>query len=168
MRLAVLGASTESAEGSLEFSTNPYEYVGGDPIARIDPFGLDWIYSQSTGQLYRLTNFTNVDYVASGYSGNGKGNNNPAMQDVENVGPIPQGIWTAGKLTDNITRAGKKLTDSMRLYPRRGTITYDRAGFLIHRGDMVTKTSSTGCIILPDDVRKQIGGSGDRILRVVP
>ena len=31
---------------------NLYAYVGNNPLIRIEPSGLDWIYSQSTGNLY--------------------------------------------------------------------------------------------------------------------
>ncbi len=48
-----------------------------------------WTYAQTTGELQR-----DDKLVATGYSGNGPGKNNPAMEDVPNVGPIPSGDWT--------------------------------------------------------------------------
>jgi hypothetical protein len=48
-----------------------------------------WIYSQTTG----LMTHNGVE-SGVGYSGHGDGLNNPAMQDVEGVGPCPQGIYS--------------------------------------------------------------------------
>ena len=48
-----------------------------------------WTYAQKTGALLR-----NGQAAGTGYSGFDNGKNNPAMQAVSNVGPIPQGSWT--------------------------------------------------------------------------
>lgn len=47
-----------------------------------------WRYAQKTGELQQ-----DEQHVATGYSGAGEGKNNPGMQSVRNVGPIPQGDW---------------------------------------------------------------------------
>jgi hypothetical protein len=47
-----------------------------------------YVYSQSTG---KLTYFG--DLIGTGYSGKGKGKNNPAMQDVKDIGPVPAGLY---------------------------------------------------------------------------
>ena len=51
-----------------------------------------WTYIQTSGVLSH-----NGQQDGSGYSGHGDGINNPAMQSVSNVGPIPQGQWTIGE-----------------------------------------------------------------------
>ena len=48
-----------------------------------------WTYIQETGELQQ-----DGKPVATGYSGAGSGKNNPDLQDVHNIGPIPQGDWT--------------------------------------------------------------------------
>lgn len=111
-------------------------------------------YSQSSGK------FTCQALIAFGYSGNGDGKNNPAKQDVHNVGPIPQGEWTiVGEPFDTTTHGPFVL----RLEPKDGTETFGRSGFLIH-GDSVTHpgTASEGCIILPRIMRQTIWSSGER------
>jgi hypothetical protein len=155
---------------------NRYEYAGSNPLARLDPFGLDWIYAQSTGGLYHLDAHSEVPatdsmvYIGKGYSGAGAGRNNSAMQNRENEGPIPQGVWTIGQQQTIHTSGGSNLPGAMRLTPRGGTGQYlgRSGGFLIHGGDFQTMDSSTGCIVLPPAVRNQIGNSGDTTLRVVP
>jgi len=48
-----------------------------------------WTYPQKTGELQQ-----DGQHVAMGYSGAGEGKNNPDLQSVRNLGPIPQGDWT--------------------------------------------------------------------------
>jgi RHS repeat-associated protein len=146
-------------------TSNLYEYVFNDPINLFDFFGLYWEYSQSTGDLTYVDNNTaGRTYVATGYSGHGDGVNNPDMQDVQNVGPIPEGTWTIGGQY-NHSRLGNHV---MNLTPATGTDTYGRSLFRIHgdnaRGD---QSASEGCIILSRDIRDRIADSGDNELRVV-
>src|SRR5882724_3374991 len=101
-----------------------------------------WIYAQKTGQILR-----NGTQIGQGYSGAGDGKNDPAMQAIHDVGPIPQGDWEI---------IGIRLT----------TDTFGRDGFLIH-GDNRDHTASQGCIIMGRDVREEIWNSGDRDLQVV-
>jgi hypothetical protein len=138
--------------------------VSNNPIRFIDPFGLYWEYSQSTGQLTYVNNESGARTpVGTGYSGQGAGWNNPAMQNVSNVGPIPQGTWDIGGATT--TRGPITLP----LAPRPGTNTFSRDAFLIH-GDnpQRNQSASQGCIILDRPFRDQINNSQDRELRVMP
>jgi len=116
-----------------------------------------WKYKQSTGEL----DLSNIR-VGSGYSGTGAGRNNPAMQTVQNVGPIPQGHYLIGAPHDTETHGPYV----MRLTPEPETITYGRAGFLIH-GDNRRHDASQGCIILDPHLRHRIWHSGDRRLQVL-
>jgi RHS repeat-associated protein len=145
---------------------NLYAYVGNNPVMGVDPSGLEWQYSQSSGQLNHVSGQTGVTLVGTGYSGHGLGLNNPAMQNVQNVGPIPQGTWTIEPQQNNTTGSGRNLPASMRLSPHDEI---NRAGFLIHgdngRGD---QSASTGCIILNREIRNQIGRSNNNILKVIP
>ena len=116
---------------------------------------MPWNYSQTTGTLTRGGQF-----VAVGYSGAGTGRNNPAEQAVPNVGPIPQGSYNIGPPFD----AAKQGPCVMRLTPV-GHNALGRSGFLIH-GDNPTHDASTGCIILPSEIRDLIASSPDRDLEV--
>jgi len=43
---------------------------------------------------------------------------------------------------------------------------FNRNGFLIHGGNMDTRTSSNGCIVLPLQIRNLIAKSNDKMLIV--
>lgn len=120
---------------------------------------MTWRYSQSSGWLSH-----DGENVIEGYSGAGDGKNNPAMQDVHNVGPIPVGTYVIGAPSDTKTHGPYVL----HLTPDPGNEMFSRAGFLVH-GDSVVNpgTASEGCIIVPRKVREQVWDSGDRTLVVV-
>lgn len=128
------------------------------PVIDLDAFA--WTYSQKTGELQQ-----DGKQVGTGYSGAGVGKNNPDMQNVPNVGPIPEGDWTVAGPPANTAEHGPFV---LRLNPRPETETFGRAGFLMH-GDSKEHpgTASKGCIILPRAVREQVWKSGDRDLEVV-
>lgn len=119
-----------------------------------------WTYVQSSGNLY----FGDVK-IATGYSGHGEGKNNPAMDHVKGVGPIPAGRW---KLTGSPFDSPANGPYCLRLAPRIGTQTHGRRGFLIH-GDSLSApgTASRGCIILPRKVRVAIWTSVETDITVV-
>ena len=142
--------------------TNLYGYVLNDPVNFIDEYGLYWEYSQSSGQLTHIDNQTGArTQVGTGYAGAGLGKNNPNMQNVPNVGPIPQGNYTIGNAT---TRGPLTLP----LTPHGDTNTFGRSGFRLHgdnsHGD---QSASKGCIVATPNVRSQINNSPDRELRVI-
>ena len=125
-------------------------------------------YHQGTGQLWRYLTLglgAGSLFASGGYSGSGEGKNNPAFQQVHNVGPIPQGLWRIASLTEGPTAHGPYV---LHLAPCEGTNTFGRDGFLIH-GDSLAfpGTASQGCIIFPRHVRESIWSSGDRSLRVI-
>jgi hypothetical protein len=117
-----------------------------------------WTWDQSAGLL------TRAGKSWRGYSGTGRGKNNPAMQAAVGVGPIPQGRWTiAGRRDSANTGPGTLI-----LIPDPGTDTFGRSEFRIH-GDSIAHpgAASHGCIILPRAVRDAIWASGDRMLQVI-
>ena len=120
---------------------------------------MTWKYEQSTGELTR-----NSRHVAVGYSGAGDGKNNPDMQDVHNVGPIPRGTYTVCAPSDTETHGPYVLG----LAPSASNNMCGRSGFLIH-GDSKEHpgAASQGCIILPRAIREQIWDSRDEELEVV-
>ncbi|SRR5579871_278144 len=127
-------------------------------LNQIDAFA--WTYSQKTGELNQ-----DGTHVATGYSGAGPGKNNPEMEQVHNVGPIPKGDWTiVGPPASTATHGPFVL----HLEPAPTTQTFGRGGFLMH-GDSVEHPgqASQGCIILPRTVREQVWNSRDNDLKVV-
>lgn len=118
-----------------------------------------WIWDQSKGEL----SFEGK-VISRGYSGKGRGKNNPSMQAAVGTGPIPRGKWRILKPYNSSTVGPFALM----LEPCMGTDTCGRSAFRIH-GDSIKHPgeASHGCIILPRVVREQIWRSGDRILLVI-
>lgn len=140
--------------------------MDGDPLSRIDPLGLDWVYHQGTGQLQHVDSQGNTTNVGQGYAGRGAGLDNSGMQNVPNVGPLPQGTYNIGSEQNN---DNGHLRDSMRLMPSPDNQMFGRSGFLIHGPHAHDHLdSSNGCIVLVRPLRDRIGHSGDHVLRVVP
>ena len=118
-----------------------------------------WTYNQATGVLSK-----DGEAVGNGYSGFGEGKNNPEMQQVEDIGPIPKGTYEIGSPHDTASHG----PFVMALSPAPGTEMFGRNGFLIH-GDSIADpgTASHGCIILARNVRDTIAASGDDQIEVV-
>jgi Protein of unknown function (DUF2778) len=118
-------------------------------------------YSQTSGIL------KNADgtVIGRGYSGHGRGLDDPAFADQHNIGPIPQGKWIIGRFFDDF---GGKGPIVCHLLPQDGTEAYGRSGFMIH-GDNHEQnySASHGCIILSREGREKIAASYDGVLEVV-
>lgn len=118
---------------------------------------MTWEYDQSIGELRH-----NGQLFQKGYSGNGAGINNPAMESVRGHGPIPKGYYRISGSHDTITPV------TIILDPILGTNTFGRSLFRIHGGKRNgERTASDGCIII-DGVsnRQHVLNSGDTILVV--
>ena len=124
-----------------------------------------WTYVQKTGELLR-----DGLHVALGYSGfddpesGQQGKNNPELENVEDVGPIPVGKYSVGTPHDTLTHGPFVLP----LAPDPGNEMFGRSAFLMH-GDSVVDpgTASRGCIIMSRAVRRQVAASGDKVLQVI-
>ena len=120
---------------------------------------MTWVYQQSSGTMSR-----EGKPLFKGYSGNGDYVNKPQGQAYRNKGPIPQGMWEIVSKFDSKDHG----PFCLRLMPADGTVTFGRAGFLIHgdnsRGD---QSASQGCIILPRRAREEIWNSKDKSLEVI-
>lgn len=116
------------------------------------------VYNQKSGELQ----FGKI--IAQGYSGNGEGKNNPDMESVKGIGPIPKGTYTITKAYTNI-HTGKV---TMNLIPSPKNEMYGRGDFRIH-GDSIKEpgTASHGCIIMPLNIRLAIDKGKDKTLVVI-
>lgn len=120
-----------------------------------------WNFMQSTGEFSDLHEIC----LEQGYAGNGAGLNNPDMQDVAEVGPLPQGLYTIGPAYTHAQLG----PFTMNLEPDPTNRMFGRSLFRIHGrrfvGDM---GASKGCIVLDHAARVTVSTSPDRLLRVIP
>lgn len=132
----------------------------GKEVLAVDIEALAWTYAQKTGELRQ-----DGKHVANGYSGAGPGKNNPCMENLQNVGPIPRGDWTIAGPPVNTEDHGPYV---LTLKPSAVTKTFDRTEFRMH-GDSKESPgcASHGCVIMPRPVREQVWKSGDRDFEVV-
>lgn len=128
------------------------------------------VYVQANGSLYAVPDDVAAAaadpgmLIGVGYAGHGAGFNNPAMQNVQDVGPLPQGSYTIGDPHDNMHTGpftldlGPDATDQM----------FGRFAFRIH-GDNpeMNHTASDGCIIAAPAIRHDIVNRGLTRLEVV-
>ena len=106
--------------------------------------------------------------IGKGYAGNGRGKNNPSMQSVHGVGPIPVGFYTIGPAMDHPESVGKF---AMHLEPDPGNGMYGRSGFYFHgpvsMDDPRFGEESHGCPVAMRPVRVMVDADPDRRLEVV-
>lgn len=124
-----------------------------------------WTFQQSTGKLTDPTG----KLIATGYAGgncgkNPEGVNNPAMQNVACIGPLPQGKYTFGT-PENSAKLGPF---AIPLIPEPGNQMFGRSAFFMH-GDtpQLNHSASEGCIIMPLAIRKLCDASKDLNLNVI-
>lgn len=125
------------------------------------------LFVQNSGKFYNRTG----DLLGIGYAGGDKGNaldgvNNPTLEDIPDVGPLPCGFYTVGR-PYNHPKCGEYF---LPLSPSAANNMFGRGGFGIH-GDLVSAPgqhkASDGCIIMSKDVRRAVWESGDHDLQVV-
>ncbi|RSZ61123.1 DUF2778 domain-containing protein [Massilia atriviolacea] len=96
----------------------------------------------------------------AGYAGTPLYKNNPDADHIRNGGPLPEGRYMIGDVTNH------KGPSSIALRPSAENDMHGRSDFLIH-GDNGLGTASEGCIILPRDMRDGIVNSNVKEIRVV-
>lgn len=106
-------------------------------------------------------NGKSVDGGDQCYSGTGAGRNNPDLESLADVGPVPRGKYKIGPVYDD-PHLGPLV---MHLDPLPGTNDYGRTLFRIH-GNNAANDASHGCVIAPRTVREIVNLSRDRILTV--
>jgi Protein of unknown function (DUF2778) len=117
-------------------------------------------YKQSTGQFFDR----HGKLLGTGWAGNGKGKNNPLMQETHNVGPLCRGWYIIEKPYDSPHTGPFTLT----LTPYSDTELFGRSEFKIHgsaanvdKDGFITVSGkkqpvSEGCIIQERAVRENI------------
>lgn len=117
-------------------------------------------YNQATGELFD----NEGRLIGKGYAGKGIGKNNPSMEDVKMIGPLPKGIYAIGEPYDSPHTGPFTLP----LIPNPSNQMFGRSDFKIH-GDNIENpgNASNGCIIFPRAIRMQINASSDKRLEVV-
>lgn len=116
-------------------------------------------FHQRSGKTYRAT-----ELIATGWAGQLEGINNPDLQHVANIGPLPRGFYTIGPAYSHPVLG--PLT--MNLTPDPETEMYGRSQMRCHGASMShPNLSSHGCLILPRYARQHIIDIGDRRLQVV-
>jgi hypothetical protein len=120
---------------------------------------MPWQYQQSTGEL----SLHNQIVARNGYSGFEQGKDNPQLEAVRNIGPIPRGRYAIGPAHQHPGKGPMVMS----LTPV-GHLAQGRTHFLIH-GESRDHPgqASHGCIILGLSYRQRIAGSGETILEVV-
>jgi hypothetical protein len=124
-----------------------------------------WIFEITTGKLYDPAG----KYVSTGYAGGNCGKNkegvdNPAMENVPNEGPLPEGMYTFGE----VVLQSHLGPFAIPLIPDPSNEMFGRGDFFCH-GDTIKNPgcASKGCIIMPRNVREMMYNSDDKLLRVV-
>jgi RHS repeat-associated protein len=139
--------------------TNLYSYGLQDPINHVDPTGLYCTYSQSSGSLICIDATTGIPYLnTTGFSGNGLGTNQPAFQNVPNIGPIPSGTYTVGPPNGALGPNTRPLVpDTLANFPSLR----DPNSFFLHGG-----TESHGCVINNNPGNRSVIPTGETFIVV--
>lgn len=107
------------------------------------PVDIAATYSQQTGEIEGADG----SLVAVGWAGNGEGKNNPKMQNVRGVGPLPQGVYVVGVWQDH-PRLGRMVAPLTQIEGE----TYGRSEFFIHgpaKDAAHYGQESKGCVVTP-------------------
>lgn len=108
-----------------------------------------FVYAQHSGE-FSIVNGHYGCPLAAGYAGSGAGRNNPDLDHVRSVGPLPRGIYRCETLA-----SAKFAAPAICLDPHPANEMHGRSGFWIH-GDNASGSASSGCIVLDKITRETI------------
>jgi len=119
------------------------------------------IYSQSSGIMTR-----DGLQIAHGWAGQHDGKNNPDMQMVHGVGPLPQGLYTLDPWEEEHGHLGPIVSH---LTPDPENVMFGRDDFYIHGPSTGANygQESMGCIVLLRTDRVGVRNSGETRLQVI-
>lgn len=124
---------------------------------------MTWLYVQESGELSK----DGIIVDRNCYSGGGEGFNNPEMEMVADIGPIPCGDWTISGPPYSDPLLGPYV---LQIIPRSTTITFGRTGFRMHgkpKPPADINSGSKGCICAEERTRSAVYQSGDYDLEVI-
>lgn len=127
-----------------------------------------WTWEISTGMMYDDPG----EVKGKGYSGHPPYQNDVTAQDKVAMGPIPAGSWKMAYVAATTAQHGPFVIFLIPDSQTRALVAAmgrDPDSFRIH-GERITPPpgyASTGCIILPREVREEIWNSADHDLQVV-
>jgi hypothetical protein len=123
-----------------------------------------WTYNQSSGQLSKDGIVVDTDCYSGAFP---DGFNDPAKQEVPDVGPIPCGLYTICGPPFSDTEHGPYI---LRLEPDAANVMFGRVGFLLHGKPLPPRdirSGSQGCICAGAVTRTRVYQSGDTRLTVI-
>lgn len=113
---------------------------------------MNWKFSQLNGKIWDSHSWNPDNYIGQGYAGRDAGKNNPSMEGVKGIGPLPHGLWkpveffalhpTVGKNAVRVEPADQETLDRVKAYGR------DPFSFFMH-GDSSEHPglASHGCMV---------------------
>lgn len=121
---------------------------------------MELVYSQTTGIISR-----DGIQLGHGWAGQHDGKNNPAMQNIRGVGPLPQGWYTIDPWEDQHGHLGPMVAH---LTPDASNEMFGRDAFYIHGPSLGANygQESMGCIVLLRADRTTVKNSGETRLQV--
>lgn len=123
-----------------------------------------WVFERKNGL---LSQYGQVGLDFPVWAGNGQGKNNPAAEQLHDVGPLPAGFYVAGPPEDNHKTGLYSL--SLTPYPKNQM--FNRSGFYFHGSVAISNPlfgqESDGCIVGSYTDRQFFWNSGDHLIKVV-
>jgi hypothetical protein len=125
---------------------------------------MTWTFSQSSGQIRNELG----ELVGAGYAGGACGArpeavNNPAMQDIHGVGPLPRGVYTKGVAVEHSHLGAFAIP----LIPDPMNEMFGRGSFYFHGDTKTPNCASEGCIVAAPSLRHEWYDSDDNEMMVI-